>query len=54
MPCPTDVDQIDIPQSSLRLTVWLTDQPREHACEETGEEVVPVKDSQGPSSVSRS
>ena len=29
------------------LTVWLTDQSREHVCEETGEEVVLMKDSAG-------
>lgn len=29
------------------LTVWFTDQSREHVCEETGEEVVLMKDSSG-------
>lgn len=29
------------------LTVWFTDPSREHACEETGEEVILMKDSGG-------
>ena len=29
------------------LTVWFTDQSREHVCEETGDEVVLMKDSSG-------
>ena len=29
------------------LTVWFTDQSREHVCEETGEEVVLMKDAEG-------
>jgi hypothetical protein len=29
------------------LTVWFTDQSLEHVCEETGEEVVLMKDSSG-------
>ena len=29
------------------LTVWFTDQSHEHVCEETGEEVVLMKDSSG-------
>jgi len=29
------------------LTVWFTDQSREHVCEETGEGVVFMKDSSG-------
>lgn len=29
------------------LTVWFTDESREHVCEETGDEVVLMKDSSG-------
>jgi hypothetical protein len=29
------------------LTVWFTDPSREHVCEETGDEVVLIKDSAG-------
>jgi uncharacterized protein YuzE len=29
------------------LTIWFTDQSREHVCEETGEEVVLMKDLSG-------
>lgn len=29
------------------LTVWFTDQSQEHVCEETGEEVVLMKDASG-------
>ena len=29
------------------LTVWFKDQSREHVCEETGEEVVLMKDAEG-------
>jgi hypothetical protein len=29
------------------LTVWFTDQSREHVCEETGDEVVLMKDLSG-------
>jgi hypothetical protein len=29
------------------LTVWFTERPREYVCEETGEEVVPMKDAAG-------
>ena len=29
------------------LTVWFTDQSREYVCEETGEEVVLMKDASG-------